>query len=130
MPYDLAVTVNVQASAGGQSYSNCTRSTPGFTTNGNSISASFLGGWQDVDISPARSGKSVVSAPATNAPVVVDPAANLPAEVSLALADIGITGSATVRDLWNQKDLGSVTGTVSATVNSHGAVLLRIHPTN
>jgi hypothetical protein len=72
----------------------------------------------------------VAAAPPTNAPPVVDPAAKLPAEVSLALADIGITGSATVRDLWNQKYLGSVTGTVSATVNSHGAVLLRIHPEN
>ena len=72
----------------------------------------------------------VVVAPVMNTPVAVDPAAKLPAEVSFALADIGITGSATVRDLWNQKDLGSVTGKVSATVNSHGAVLLRIHPEN
>jgi len=35
-----------------------------------------------------------------------------------------------VRDLWNQKDFGSATGTVSEMVNSHGAVLLRIHPDN
>jgi hypothetical protein len=72
----------------------------------------------------------VTAAPGTNAPVVVDPAAKLPAEVSLTLADIGITGSVTVRDLWNQKDLGSATGAVSEMVNSHGAVLLRIHPEN
>jgi hypothetical protein len=72
----------------------------------------------------------VAAAPVTNAPVAVDPAAKLPAEVSLTLADIGITGSASVRDIWNQKDLGNVTGTVSEIVNSHGAVLLRIHPTN
>ncbi len=77
-------------------------------------------------------------APRTNAPATApeaenpptDPAATLPANVSLSLADIGITGSATVRDLWKQKDLGTVTGTVSAMVNSHGAVLLRIHPEN
>jgi hypothetical protein len=67
--------------------------------------------------------------PATNAPAV-DPSATLPAEVSLTLADIGITGSATVRDLWNHKDLGTVKDTVSETVNSHGAVLLKIHPEN
>jgi len=27
-----------------------------------------------------------------------------------------------------QKDFGTVTGSVTATVNSHGAVLLRVHP--
>ena len=70
----------------------------------------------------------VAAAPATNVPVAVDPAAKLPTEVSFSLSDVGITNSATVRDLWNQKDVGRVTGTVSATVNSHGAVLLRIHP--
>jgi len=68
--------------------------------------------------------------PATNTPAVIDPAELLPATVELSLAQLGITGSATVRDLWAQKDLGSVTGTISATVNSHGAALFRIHPEN
>jgi hypothetical protein len=67
--------------------------------------------------------------PGTNAGANV-PAALLPAEVSVSLAELNLTGSATVRDLWNQKDLGSVSGMVSATVNSHGAALYRIHPEN
>jgi len=79
---------------------------------------------------PANIAAAAPPPPATNAPTVIDPAALLPATVSLSLADIGITGSAMVRDLWAQKDLGSVTGTVSATVNSHGAALFRIHPEN
>jgi hypothetical protein len=65
---------------------------------------------------------------ASNAPVVLDPAATLPARISVALGDIGLSGSCKVRDLWAHKDLGVVTDTVSATVNSHGTVLLRIEP--
>jgi hypothetical protein len=70
----------------------------------------------------------VVAAPATNAPPANDPAAALPAKVSIALTDISLSGSCTVRDLWTHKDLGTVNGEVSAMVNSHGAVLLRVHP--
>ncbi len=58
----------------------------------------------------------------------VDPAATEPAKVSVALADLGLSGSCAVRDLWTHKDLGPVNGEVSALVNSHGAVLLRVHP--
>jgi len=36
--------------------------------------------------------------------------------------------SATVRDLWQHKDLGSFTGKVGATVPSHGVVMLRVRP--
>ena len=72
----------------------------------------------------------MAASPATNTPVAVDPAATLPAQISLSLTDIGINGSVSVRDLWNQKGLDRATGTVSAMVNSHGAVLLRIHPEN
>jgi hypothetical protein len=75
-------------------------------------------------------GAATTNAPAVETSVPADPAANLPAIISVALADIGITGAASVRDLWSQKNLGDVNGTVSATVNSHGAVLLRIHPEN
>jgi alpha-galactosidase len=75
-------------------------------------------------------GESATNATATNAIPAIDPAATLPAKISVALADIGLSGSCKVRDLWVQKDLGEVTDTVSATVNSHGAVLLRIHPEN
>ena len=60
--------------------------------------------------------------------VVNHPAATLPVSISVSLADIGISGSATVRDLWNHKDLGAVTGEFAATVNSHGAGLYRISP--
>jgi hypothetical protein len=48
----------------------------------------------------------------------------------VALSEIGLSGSCKARDLWTQKDLGAFTGTVSATVNSHGAVLLRLRPDN
>jgi alpha-galactosidase len=68
--------------------------------------------------------------PGTNAPVVVDPAATQPASISVSLADIGLNGSCKVRDLWTHKDLGAVTQEISATVNSHGAVLLRVQPGN
>ena len=43
-------------------------------------------------------------------------------------SDIGIdpTQSCDVRDLWAQKDIGSMTGKVSATVPSHGVVMYRL----
>ena len=68
------------------------------------------------------------NSPAAKAPVVVDPAATLPATISVALADLGLSDAGKVRDLWAQKDLGTVTSAVSATVSSHRAVLLRIEP--
>ena len=37
--------------------------------------------------------------------------------------------SATVKDLWAHKDMGSMTGSVTATVASHGVVMYRITPT-
>jgi len=60
----------------------------------------------------------------------LDPAATPPAPISVALADLGLSGTCDVRDLWTQKDLGSITGSVSAMVNSNGADLLRLHPEN
>jgi len=48
--------------------------------------------------------------------------------ISVKLADLGITAPVSVRDLWTHKDLGKMTDTVTATVNSHGAVLYRITP--
>jgi len=33
-----------------------------------------------------------------------------------------------VRDLWAKKDLGKYTGSFSATVPSHGVVMLKIKP--
>ena len=65
-------------------------------------------------------------APAT-APAPV-PQSTEPAAIAVMLADLGLTGPVTVRDLWAHKDLGTVTSAVSATVNSHGAVLYRVSP--
>jgi alpha-galactosidase len=36
--------------------------------------------------------------------------------------------SATVRDLWQHKDLGQFTGTFTATVASHGVVMVTVKP--
>jgi alpha-galactosidase len=41
-------------------------------------------------------------------------------------SDIGITGSATVRDLWTKTDKGTFNGSYSVSVPSHGTVVLRI----
>jgi alpha-galactosidase len=41
-------------------------------------------------------------------------------------SDIGLSGSANVRDLWEKRDLGSYNGSYSASVPSHGSVFLRI----
>ncbi len=57
-----------------------------------------------------------------------DPAATQPAKITVSLAEIGLTGPCNVRDLWTQKDLDAANGMLSATVNSHGAVLYRIQP--
>ena len=57
-----------------------------------------------------------------------DPAATQPANISVSLADIGLTDPCKVRDLWAHKDLDTVSGTLSVTVNSHGAVLYRVQP--
>ena len=51
-----------------------------------------------------------------------------PAEISVSLSDLGLSGECEVRDLWAHKDLGTVTEKISATVNSHGAVLYKIKP--
>lgn len=41
-------------------------------------------------------------------------------------ADLGLTGPKPVRDLWRQRDLGTVDGTFEAKVPSHGVVVVRI----
>ena len=51
------------------------------------------------------------------------------ANVSANLAQLGITGSAKVRDLWSHKDLANVSGTISAQLPTHGSQLLKITPT-
>jgi alpha-galactosidase len=49
------------------------------------------------------------------------------ASISVSWSEIGLaSGSATVRDLWAKSDLGNYSNSFSATVPSHGAVLLKI----
>jgi hypothetical protein len=44
--------------------------------------------------------------------------------------DLGISGAASVRDLWSHTNLGSVSGSFSASLTTHGSRLLRITPAN
>jgi alpha-galactosidase len=46
--------------------------------------------------------------------------------VTLELKDIGISGSAQVRDLWAHRDLGSASGNYTVTVPRHGAVMVKV----
>jgi hypothetical protein len=66
--------------------------------------------------------------PAEPTPTVDNPAATEPVRISVPLADIGLSGPCKVRDLWAKKDIGSVDSQITATVNSHGAVLYRVQP--
>jgi hypothetical protein len=66
---------------------------------------------------------------ATNAPAA-DPTATQPKEISVSLANLGFSGAVKVRDLWNHRDIGTVTGTLKQTINSHGAGLYRVQPQN
>ncbi len=49
-----------------------------------------------------------------------------PRQVGVKWADLNLTGSATVRDLWRQKNLGAFADGYSAQVNGHGVLLLRV----
>ena len=60
-----------------------------------------------------------------------DPTGPIPtdqANISVSLKELGIQGSAKVKDLWNGKDLGTVKGDFSAEIKKHGAGLYRITP--
>ncbi len=65
---------------------------------------------------------------------VNDPVASFPWEnrtsekVSFKFSDIGIKGTAVVRDLWRQKDLGAYKGSFGAEVPYHGVVLVKLTP--
>ena len=48
------------------------------------------------------------------------------ADITATWAELGISGSQTVRDLWQQKDLGTFDRTFTAKVPAHGAVMLRL----
>jgi alpha-galactosidase len=47
---------------------------------------------------------------------------------TLKLADVGITGQQSVRDLWRQKDVGKFSDQFETTVPRHGVVLVRLTP--
>jgi alpha-galactosidase len=49
-------------------------------------------------------------------------------EMTLRFTDAGLGNRATVRDLWQHKDLGSFSGTFTTHVPRHGVVLLRVKP--
>ncbi len=48
------------------------------------------------------------------------------AEISVAFSAIGLSGTATARDLWAHEDLGEHNGSFSAQVPSHGVVMVKI----
>ena len=47
-------------------------------------------------------------------------------EMTVGWADVGVKGAHKVRDLWRQKDLGTVSGKYGATVAPHGVMLVRV----
>ena len=51
-------------------------------------------------------------------------------QISVSWEDLGYPGAlnASVRDLWQHKDLGKVTGKFSAAVASHGVVMITVKP--
>ena len=63
----------------------------------------------------------------TNTPAATPPTKE-PVSILVSLADLGISGSAKVRDLWTHKDLGDFTGEFAPVINSHGAGLYRVSP--
>jgi hypothetical protein len=50
------------------------------------------------------------------------------ATVTANWSDIGISGSAQVRNLWTQSNVGTANGSIDASLPSHGSELLRITP--
>jgi len=52
---------------------------------------------------------------------------DVPKRVTASWADLGITGKASVRDIWQDRDLGSTDG-ISTVITTHGTRLLRVTP--
>ncbi|MGW2895514.1 alpha-galactosidase D [Streptomyces sp. NPDC001212] len=51
-----------------------------------------------------------------------------PASVTANWASLGFTGAASVRDLWNHKDLGTYKNKITATLPAHGSRLFTVKP--
>ena len=69
---------------------------------------------------PTNATQAALNAPAVDA--------TEPVAISVALADLGFSGPVQVRDLWNHRDLGTFTNTITQTINSHGGGLYRVQP--
>jgi hypothetical protein len=52
------------------------------------------------------------------------------ANVTADLADLGISGTATVRDLWSHQNLANATGSIQSSLASHGSRLFRVTPSS
>lgn len=87
---------------------------------------------------PANRSTSAAATGATTAPAstisltanapTTSPAAAQPARISVSLIDMGITGKCQVKNLWTHEDMGIVDGSLSPKVNSHGAAIFRLTP--
>jgi alpha-galactosidase len=51
---------------------------------------------------------------------------DLPRRMDFLLAELGLTGAVSVRDLWERSDLGTFTGTLPVEIPAHGAVLYKL----
>jgi alpha-galactosidase len=49
-----------------------------------------------------------------------------PSPITLHFTDIGLQGSARLRDLWKHQDLGPSTDVFRQTIASHGVMLLKV----
>jgi len=78
-----------------------------------------VGGGQEVWAGPLSDGSEVV---------VLFNRAAVPQKITVTWTNLGISGSANVRDLWQHKDLGNFATSYSAVVNAHGAVMVKVTP--
>ena len=63
--------------------------------------------------------------------VLVDPPKKVVQDrrsVSVSLAELGVTGAVTVRDLWKREDIGTFTNTFTRAITKQSAGLYRISP--
>jgi hypothetical protein len=51
-----------------------------------------------------------------------------PAPVTATLSDLGVSGSASVRDVWAHRSMGTASGSITAQLPAHGSALYRVTP--
>jgi alpha-galactosidase len=71
-------------------------------------------------------GRGRRGAPAPAAPSPATSTSSEPADLTIALADLGLNGSYKVHDLWTHTDIGTIKENITAKVNLHGAVFYRL----